>query len=220
MKKAIFLMLASICVGAVTAVAVCGFSAIPNGTVESPFTEITSRVTVENNAEIETGEVGQTVAVTEQPSAETNVQDDINRLMSMLSINCCYNDAFSRDEALVMCAAIALKDFAVDVDGYGICVNAALVSGFAKDFYGVSFDDAVLYDADAPKGYIMIEPYGVGSFYHTLVSVTATADGYEVVTCLKTYYGGSDMTDCLVRSNFIRNESSEFGFVLALAEVL
>lgn len=220
MKKATLFTLVFICISAVTAVAVCGFSSVPKSVAEPSFVSVTSRVTLENNAVTETNEIGQTVDVTEQPLAETDVQDDIERMMSMLSINYCYNDAFSKDESLVMCAAAALKDFAVDAEGYGICVNAALVSGFVKDFYGVSVDETVLCDTNAPTGYIMTEPYGVGSFYHTLVSATPTADGYEVVTCLKTYCGGSDMTDCLVRSNFVRNEDSQFGFVLALAEVL
>lgn len=148
------------------------------------------------------------------------VINDYDRMLSMLNLNYCYNSAFESEASLAGCAAVSLLDFATDAEGYGICVNASLVASFAESFYGVKLDAEAICSEDAPEGYILTDASECGVFYHKAVSFTETEYGYEAVTCLTTYYGGSDITDCLVKSRFVRNSESEFGFNLVSCETL
>lgn len=166
---------------------------------------------------------------TEMPSRETDDADNDsaesvkqeytdeqleNRFVSMLNMNYCYGDTFKAPEKVAIAVAVTLTDYASDLPGYGICVNKALVAGFAESFYGVFLDSAELEFDNAPAGYVPTLCTEIGTQYHEPVSVTVTDSGYEVVTCVTFYYGGSDLETHLARSVFVENTDSEFGFNL------
>lgn len=170
-------------------------------------------------AEDTSGSVAETPGTAGDTDGNTAEQDSL-RMLHMLNMNYCYNSAFESEKSLIGCAAVSLKDFASYDGEYGMCVNARLVESFAESFYGVKIDAEAVCGYDAPDGCVRIEAEGCETFCHTPVSFTPTDYGYEAVTCLKMYTGGSDMTDCLVKSRFVRNEASEFGFNLIFCETL
>lgn len=142
------------------------------------------------------------------------------RFISMLDLNHGFNSVLDREESVAKCAAVSLSDYACDITGYGLCVSAYLVQSFAESFYGIDLDVEALDDPDAPSGYISLPGMGMDTCVHTLVSITETDKGFEVITCMKSYEGGEDYDTCLVRSVFIKNSGSEFGFNLISCETL
>lgn len=142
------------------------------------------------------------------------------KFLGILNINYCYDFAFDEVDSMVNCAALSLYDYAYDSPGYGICVNSSLLSGFVKSLYGVEINATDFESTNAPEGYVSLIETDSCTLFHTLVSVTETDYGYEVLTCMATYYGGSDVETCLVKSKFVKNTSSEFGFNLLYAETL
>lgn len=136
------------------------------------------------------------------------------RLLSMLNVNYCYADAFLSDERMAVMSAITLNDYSTDIPGYGICVNKALIGGFAKSFYGVELDlDSIKTDC-APEGFVALPCYEVGSQSHEIVSITETENGYEVISTVTFYYSSYDVDVYSAVSLFIEDSESEFGFNL------
>lgn len=136
------------------------------------------------------------------------------KLLSMLNVNYCYADAFLSDERMAVMSAITLSDYSTDIPGYGICVNKALIDGFAKSFYGVELElDSVKTDC-APEGFVALPCYEVGSQSHEIVSVTATENGYEVISTVTFYYSSYDIDVYSATSLFVKDSESEFGFNL------
>ncbi len=142
------------------------------------------------------------------------------RFISMLNINNAFNSALFDGQTLAKCVAVSLSDYAQDMVGYGLCVNSCLVEGLAKSFYGTSLAEEDLKDFEAPIGYISLPQMGMDINSHTLVSMIATDEGYEVLTCMRSYDGGEEYATCLVKSLFAVNLESEFGFNLVSCETL
>ncbi len=143
-----------------------------------------------------------------------------NRFVSMLNINNAFNDALEDEKMMVVCSAVSLSEYAQDVVGYGLCVNTCLAEGFAESFYGKKLSGTGYGDAEVLKGYIALPQMGMDINVHTLVSFDLTDDGYEVLSCMRSYDGGEEYATCLVKSLFVRNSASEFGFNLVSCEVL
>ena len=142
------------------------------------------------------------------------------RFLGMLNLNYCYNNSLNNVDSLAKCAAWSLADFSQDEIGYGRCVSAYLVEGFVESFYGVDIDAEDLVDDQAPKGYISLPKMEKETGCHSIVSFEKTADGYELLTCFYGYAGGEEYDTCLVKSKFVENANSEFGFNLVFCEVL
>lgn len=160
------------------------------------------------------------VEVEDEPVEREFTEDELKiRFTNMLNLNYCYNGNFRNPEMLAVCSAISLDDYAADIPGYGIGVGRHLVTGFAESFYGVvlNFDEITF--EDEVEGYVMSPQYSVGTQSHTVVSITETEDGYEVLSTLNIYYGGDDTEFCIVNSVFKKAPSSEFGFNLISAEL-
>lgn len=139
------------------------------------------------------------------------------RLVAMLNMNYCYGACFEDEKELSIRAAIALMDYCQEVEGYGFGVNASLVAGFMKSFYGVEVDPGDIADQ---SGYVMIPSFECGTVLHTPVSITEEAGVITVVTCAEIYDGGEMLDTFLAKSEFVKDEVSEFGFNLKFSELL
>lgn len=187
-------------------------------TVNTPTEEATDDIKTETVPEPTLPEVD----VEDEPAEREFTEDELKiRFTNMLNLNYCYNDNFKNTEMLAICSAVSLNDYAADIPGYGIGVGRHLVTGFAESFYGVvlNFDEIAFEDEDEVEGYVMSPQYSVGTQSHTVVSITETEDGYEVLSTLNIYYGGDDTEFCIVNSVFKKAPSSEFGFNLVSAEL-
>ncbi len=137
------------------------------------------------------------------------------KILNMLNINYCYTDAFKSTQRMAIAASVSLKDFAVDLPGYGICVSKVLTEGFIKSFYGLQLDLTEIETEYAPEKFIALPCYEVGAQNHEIVSITETESGkYEVISLVTFYYGGYDTETYTAKSHFIINSCSEYGFNL------
>ncbi len=204
-------------------VAVCSFALLltPNTeehdtdvfTIQIPYTAQATEGkvhTVEDNAEY----------IPVKPSEKVNngTVSEISpeeQFLNMLNLNFCYGNAFETIDRIAVSSAISLRDYAVDIPGYGINVSKVLAEGFIKSFYGKDVDlDPVKTDF-APEGFIALPCYEVGTQDHRIISVTETADGqFEVVSSVTFIYGGYDAETYTAVSHFAKNTDSEYGFNL------
>ncbi len=168
--------------------------------------------------QVETTDSADTVEVAE-PLCELTAEELEIRFTNMLSLNYCYNGNFESNEMMAVCSAISLKDYADDLYGYGIGVGQNLVESFAENFYGEALNFDELEFKNGIDGYVLLPQYSVGTQNHTIVSVTPTADGFEVVSSVELYYGGNDIETCFAVSEFIAEPSSQFGFNLVSCEL-
>lgn len=137
-----------------------------------------------------------------------------NRLASMLNLNFCYGDAFYNPERIATAITISLNDYADDLPAYGIYVNKALISGFALDFYGkeINFDQIEV--EEAPEGYYPAPCFEYGTQFHKIKTITEIENGYEVISTVSFYYGGSDLEQYTAISTFENAPNSPFSFNL------
>lgn len=185
-------------------------------TVITPAEDATDDIKTETVPEPDLPEI----EVEDEPDTREFTEDELKiRFTNMLNLNYCYNGNFRNPEMLAICSAISLDDYAADIPGYGIGVGRHLVAGFAESFYGVVLDFDKMTFEDEVEGYVMSPQYSVGTQSHTVVSITETEDGYEVLSTLNIYYGGDDTEFCIVNSVFKKAPSSEFGFNLISAEL-
>lgn len=208
----------------VIALALCTIfpKSTPAITENDPSTTVSTHTAATQGTENLGNDTAEEVETVKATSANITVWDEESlktRFLSMLNINNCFNGALADEEAVAKCVAATLADYAQDKVGYGLCVSSYLVAGFAESFYGISFE-AGLVDQEAPNGYISLPQMGMDFIVHSLVSLTEAEDGYEVLTCMKSYQGGEDYDTCLVKSKFVQNSTSEFGFNLVSCETL
>ena len=154
-----------------------------------------------------------------EPQRELTAEELEIRFTNMLNLNFCYNGNFDSNEMMAVCCAVSLNDYADDLYGYGIGVGQNLVEGFAENFYGVTLSFEEISAENKVDGYILMPQYSVGTQNHTVVSVTPTADGFEVVSSVELYYGGNDIETGFAISNFKIAPESEFGFNLISCEL-
>lgn len=168
----------------------------------------------------------ETVKAVEPELEETSAKPELDseqleaHFTKMLDLNYCYGASFDNPEMMAACSAISLMDYAADVHGYGIGVNQNLVKSFVKSFYGVELDEQPLSFDESPEGYVMTPALEVGTQTHTVLSITETEQGYEVMSTVMMYYGGDDCDICLVKSVFSVADGSEFGFNLISCELV
>lgn len=210
MKRRILMGIAAIFSAVCLFIAVFTVPSLPQAENSTVIIEVAPAAqSVENEIEA-LPEAAEDKTVNEQ---ETEIPLE-KRLLSMLNINYCYSDAFLSDERMAVMSAITLNDYSTDIPGYGICVNKVLIDGFAKSFYGVELDlDSVKTDY-APEGFVALPCYEVGSQSHEIVSVTATENGYEVISTVTFYYSSYDIDVYSATSLFVKDSESEFGFNL------
>lgn len=137
------------------------------------------------------------------------------RLTNMLNINYCYGSSFSLDSGMITAASVTLADFADDLPDRGLCLSAALLEGFIKNFYGNDTDIYSLCDG----GLYEIPCMEVGTQCHEIISVTESGDSLEVISRVTFYYGGSDLTEAAARSVFVKASESDFGYNLKSCEL-
>ncbi len=191
-------------------------------TENDPSTTVSTHTAATQGSENSGNDTANEAVTAKATSDEITVWDEETlkaRFLSMLNINNCFNGALADEEAVAKCVATSLADYAQDKVGYGLCVSSYLVAGFAESFYGISLE-AGLVDQEAPNGYISLPQMGMDFNVHSLVSLTEAEDGYEVLTCMKSYQGGEEYDTCLVKSKFVQNNTSEFGFNLVSCETL
>lgn len=184
---------------------------------------VPARITAAANepAVVNTAETMTVSAATEKAAVESlDTEQLTQRFLHMLNLNRCFNSALQRNDSLVKSVAVSLSDYAQDKVGYGLCVSSYLIQGFIESFYGIRLDIKDITDADAPEGYISLPCMEMEFECHTAVSVTETEDGYEVLTCMRSYSGGEEYDTCLVKSKFTKNSRSEFGYNLVYCETL
>lgn len=165
-------------------------------------------------------EVNEPTAVEAHAAEELSAEQLEARFLGMLNLNHCFNSALSDEQKLAKCAAVSLMDYAQDKIGYGLCVSTYLIEGFVESFYGVKIPAEQMLDEAAPKGYISLMGTEAETLCHKTVTLTETEDGYEMLTCLYSYSGGEEYETCLVKSKFVKNPKSEFGFNLVYCETL
>ncbi len=207
----------------VTVLLLCALIPVNQSTADSVADDVTvpARITAAKNDTVLT-EVVESVDVKKVKSIEPEQDEEWlrARFISMLNINHCYNSAMTNEESLIKCAASSLADYSQDKIGYGLCVSTYLIEGFVEDFYGMKIPAEQMYDEEAPEGYISLPKMEMETGCHSLVTMTEIENGYEVLTCLYGYSGGGEYETCLVKSRFIKNSDSQFGFNLVLCEAL
>lgn len=208
---------------------VCLFSVVLSVTVvvcSARFVSVGSEVEktavkyLENEKTVVDSKLDTTEVSTEKEEAaelKIDVAAVEERLVAMLNMNYCYGANFEDEKELSIRAAIALEDYCKEVEGYGFGVNASLVAGFMKSFYGVEVDPIDIADQ---SGYVMIPSYECGAVLHTPVSITEKDGVITVITCAEIYDGGEMLETFLAKSEFTIDESSEFGFNLNFSELL
>ena len=166
-------------------------------------------------------EVNEQIAVAAKALPEELSAEQVEaKLLGMLNLNHCFNSALNDEYKLAKCAAVSLIDYAQDKVGYGLCVSAYLIECFVESFYGVKIPAEQMLDEDAPSGYISLMGTEAETICHKTVTLTETEEGYEMLTCLYSYSGGEEYETCLVKSRFVKNPESEFGFNLVYCETL
>lgn len=203
-------------------VAVCSFSLLltPNTkeydadvfTIQIPYMAQATEGKV--NAVEETAKPVKTETVETTETVDTDISPE-EQFLNMLNLNFCYGDTFKSPEQIAVSSAISLRDYAVDIPGYGINVGKVLAEGFIKSFYGKDVDLTDVETEYAPEGFIALPCYEVGTQNHSIISVTETADGqFEVVSSVTFIYGGYDTETYTAVSHFAKNPESEYGFNL------
>lgn len=207
----------------VVSVAVCSFALLLTPNTEERNTDVfTIQIpymaqategkvhTVEDNAKYVPADNSQTANNDIIPAVSPKEQ-----FLNMLNLNFCYGDAFRAIDRIAVNSAISLRDYAVDVPGYGINVGKVLAEGFIKSFYGKDVDLDPVKTEFAPEGFIALPCYEVGTQNHSIISVTEAADGqFEVVSSVTFIYGGYDTETYTAISHFVKNPESEYGFNL------
>ena len=204
-------------------VAVCSFALLLTPNTEEHDTDVFT-IQIPYMAQAAEGKVNTVEETEEYISVETSeaVIDGVapaispeEQILNMLNLNFCYGDAFKTADRIAVSSAISLRDYAVDIPGYGINVSKILAEGFIKSFYGKDVDlDPVKTDC-APESFIALPCYEVGTQSHSIISVTETADGqFEVVSSVTFIYGGYDAETYTAVSHFVKNTDSEYGFNL------
>ena len=200
-------------------VAVCSFSLLftPNTkeydtdvfTIQIPYMAQATETKV--NTVEETAKPVKTETVT---TVETEISPE-EQFLNMLNLNFCYGDTFKSPEQIAVSSAISLRDYAVDIPGYGIDVCKILTEGFIKSFYGKDVDLTNVKTEFAPEGFIALPCYEVGTQNHSIISITETSGGeFEVVSSVTFIYGGYDTETYTAVSHFVKNTDSEYGFNL------
>lgn len=200
-------------------VAVCSFALLLTPNTEDYNTDVFT-IQIPYTAQAAEGKVN-TVEEPEKyvpvESPET-VDSDISpeeQFLNMLNLNFCYGDNFKTIDRIAVSSAISLRDYAVDIPGYGINVSKILAEGFIKSFYGKVVDLTNVKTDFAPEGFIALPCYEVGTQDHRIISVTETVDGqFEVVSSVTFIYGGYDAETYTAVSHFVKNTDSEYGFNL------
>ena len=182
-------------------------------------TAVTSEVATDDDGINEKLAPEEPISPESDPADGASTLDTDSVLMGMLNMNHCYGTAFDDVKEMGIRAAVALSDYSVELEGIGFGVNASLVSGFMKSFYGVDVDYTEL-EADGAEGYVLIPSVECGDIIHTPVSITETDGRITVVTCVEIYSGGDELETFLASSEFVRNEASEFGLNLLYSELL
>ena len=226
-KNRLTLLMATICIAVMLAVVM-----IPTmATATNSSSDISSLAAIyeasvipylDTEYEAETIEQVEDIDISEIEEIEKimSEQEIEQRLISMLNMNYCYSSSFDSAEGMVGTAAVSLKDYLLDADGYGLCINAELVKGFIKEFYAVDIDTSLLEGVDAPQGYIAVNVTESVVATHTPVSLVNVGDEYTVVSCMKMYFGGSDTETVLVKTRFVKNTQSQFRFSIIYSEIL
>ncbi len=159
-------------------------------------------------------ETGKPVKTETATAVEIEISPE-KQFLNMLNLNFCYGDTFKSPEQIAVSSAISLRDYAVDIPGYGINVCKILTEGFIKSFYGKDLDLTNVKTEYAPEGFIALPCYEVGTQNHNIISVTETNDGeFEVVSSVTFVYGGYDTEIYTAVSHFVKNTDSEYGFNL------
>ena len=131
-------------------------------------------------------------------------------LTAMANMNYCFGYNFDNTETMAQCAALSLIDYAVDIEGVGLCVNVNLVAAFIKSFYGIDVDVELLAYEEAPKGYVLLPQYESATMVHSPISVTEKGDKVVLITLVELYFGGDDIETHLAKTEFVKTDASEF----------
>ncbi len=208
-----------IAIAVVISVSVCSFALLLIPNAEEHNTDVFT-IQIPYTAQATEGKVNTVEEPEKHLSVETPEAVDIDispeeQFLNMLNINFCYGDTFKSPEQIAVSSAISLRDYAVDIPGYGINVCKILTEGFIKSFYGKDVDLTDVETEYAPEGFVALPCYEVGTQDHSIISVTATADGqFEVVSSVTFIYGGYDAETYIAVSHFTKNTDSEYGFNL------
>ncbi len=206
----------------VTALLLCVLIPVGNNATDNVIVNenVETNIATAQNAPV-FAEADEPIAVAAGESHEELSAEQLEaRLLGMLNFNHCFNSSLNDEHKLAKCAAVSLIDYAQDKVGYGLCVSAYLIEGFVESFYGVKIPAEQMLDESAPKGYISLMGTEAETLYHKTVTLTETEEGYEMLTCLYSYSGGEEYETCLVKSRFVKNPESEFGFNLVYCETL
>ncbi len=221
MRKQIIGSILAVLSTAVLCACICLTPAVNTAPVQTVEVETVETAVAPAEETVETFKAEEAIAETEQLASERELDEEelAIRFTNMLNLNFCYNDNFKNAQMTAVCSAISLSDYATDIPGLGIGVGQHLVEEFAESFYGIKLDTQSIECEDIVDGYVMTPQYSVGTQSHTIVSVTETDGGFEVVSTVELYYGGDDADTVLATSVFKKAPSSQFGFNLISCEL-
>ncbi len=137
------------------------------------------------------------------------------RFLNMLNHNYVYNEAFNSVEAIVNDSMPALINLRESEDSSFIAER--YVSDYIFNMYGITVDDysKINSDFDREDGFVYIIPRGYSTYVHKIASVTENEDGSFTVktnVTISSHDSGEYTEEC--ETLFVRNEKSQFGFVI------
>lgn len=155
-----------------------------------------------------------------QEETAVNELSDSDKILLMLNRNYCYNSSLEDIGAMVGCATVTLFDLAIEDENGEFTISSALVCDFLKNFYGVDVTYEQMAEFCVEQNRVKVAEIECGVFEHNLVSLTEQDGVLVAVTCMTSYYGGDDVEKSLVKSKFVKNPESDYGFNLIYCEIL
>lgn len=139
------------------------------------------------------------------------------RFLNMLNHNYVYDDAFYDDVELVNEAMLALLDTAE-----GSFLEETYLSDYIFNMYGKVYSDFSFLGDNLPEkpGYVYILPRSYDEYSHTIISVTANADGsYTVLSDIAiSTLEGVETIKC--ETLFLEAEESAFGYNILYSDIV
>ncbi len=151
--------------------------------------------------------------------AETEVAEGIlkARFENMLSVNYLYGEDFESDRTVIENSILPLLEKSVEGQ-----ISKDLVLNFIANMYGRQVDPTACYYEFAPadEGMFTVLPRGYSEYSHEITSITENEGGYTVLSDTVINPHDSQPENVKVKTVFVPNEGSSFGFNIVSCEIL
>jgi|GEM_PF-4000646 hypothetical protein len=151
-----------------------------------------------------------------EPEAENNAYEAEKAVFTeMLDKNYIFNEAFTSDADLIEGAMLSLLPTAEDGR-----LKKDDIAAFMLDFYGIVMNEKAYPVEYVKDDYFYYIPKGYNRPYHEIVSIERDGDTYFVISNMKLDTHDNGVEPYTVKTAFIANSSSSYGFNLINCEIV